>query len=167
MEVVLRKVREGRGEVAFQLGLILLGATLLFMIVFNIRHAYQVADLVKDRTNEAVLSVAAINGPSTAGGVREGEAVARTYTGSYWQRSVTTDAVIDALQRSLGATRSGQSLVKEGSYRIDGLSTSYVNADGSALHFTTTMRLTVFLMGGNALKVERTLEVRTTYEAKF
>mgnify|MGYP007111640010 CR=1 FL=1 len=124
-------------------------------------------DLVRDRTNEAVLSVAAANGPCAAEGFREGETVSRTYTGTSWQRSVTTEAVLDALQRSLGADRSGQSLIREGSYRIDSLVTSYVNENGDALHFTTTLRLTIFLMGGDALKVDRTLEVKTKYEAKF
>lgn len=162
-----RKLRGNRGEIALRLGLILLGAVILFVLVFNIRHAYQVVDLIRDRTNEAVLSVAAVNGPGVAGGVREGEAVSRNYTGAFWQRGVTTEAVLDALQRSLGADRSGQSLIREGSYRIDGLATAYVNEDGAALHFTTTLRLTIFLMGGDALKVDKTLEVKTTYEAKF
>lgn len=166
-EKAARKLGEKRGEIALRLGLILLGAIMLFVLVFNIRHAYQVVDLVRDRTNEAVLSVAAVNGPSASGGVREGEAVSRTYTGASWQRGVTTDAVLDALQRSLGADRSGQSLVRKGSYRIDSLVTYYVNEDGDALHFTTTMRLTIFLMGGDALKVDKTLEVKTKYEAKF
>lgn len=170
MEVVsriFRKLREQQGEIALRLGFVLLGAVLLFMIIFNIRHAYQVIDMVIDRTNEAVMAVAAVNGPNTAHGIREGETVARIYNGSSWRHSTINSDVIRTLQRSLGGTASGQTLIREGNYRIDNLATSYVNADGNDLHFVTTMDLTISLMGGDTLTVTRHLEVRTTYEAKF
>lgn len=166
MEVICRKIHEQRGEISLRLCFILLGAILLFLVVFNVRHAYQTIDLVIDRTNEAVLAVAAANGYRTFGGVREGEAVARNYNGASWSRTVTTEEVLYALGSSLNATISGDSLIREG-YRIDHLSTSYVNADGNALHFVTNMDITIFLLGGTALTVGRHLEVKTTYEAKF
>ena len=135
-------------------------------MVFNIRHAYQVIDRVIDRTNEAVLAVAASNGPRALQGVREAEAVVRTYNGVDWSRVVTSDEVLYTLGESLGATVGHQSLSREG-FRIDHLTTSYTNNDGGALNFITTMDLTISLLGGNSLTITRPLEVRTTYEAKF
>lgn len=168
MEVVLRKLRERNGEIALRLSLALLIGVILLLVILNVRHAYQVTDMVIDRTNEAVLAVAAANGPKTHDGVREGEAVARTtYDGAAWQReAITSDAVLTALRDSTGATLSGSSLIKSGSYRIDNLSTSYVNFDGVNLHFTTKLDLTIYLLGGN-LSIRTHQEVRTTFEEKF
>lgn len=129
---------------------------------------YQVIDQVMDRTNEAVLAVAAVNGPRALSGVREADGLVRNYDGANWNRVVTTNEVLYALGISLGAYADGpQSLIRDGSYRIDHLVTSYVNSDGGVLHFVTTMDLTISLLGGDSLTVTRPLEVRTTYEAKF
>lgn len=168
MEVAVRKLREKSGEIALRLSLTLLVAVLLFLVVINIRHAYQVIDQVMDRTNEAVLAVAAVNGPRALSGVREADGLVRNYDGANWNRVVTTNEVLYALGISLGAYADGpQSLIRDGSYRIDHLVTSYVNSDGGVLHFVTTMDLTISLLGGDSLTVTRPLEVRTTYEAKF
>ncbi len=167
MEVVIRKLRDQQGEIGLRASVGLLVAVLLFLVVFNIRHAFQVIDFVKDKTNEAVLAVAAVNGPTAAGGVREGSAVSRNYTGAAWHRVVTSDGVLDALQRNLGGEISGQSLIRAGSFRIDDLTTTYVNSDGANLNFHTTLDLTIYLLGGENLAVTRRLEVTTTYEAKF
>lgn len=168
MEVIRRKLQDQRGEISLRLCLILLVTVLLFLIVLNVRHVYQVIDVVIDRTNEAVLAVAAYNGPGSAGGVREGEAVARRYTGADWRRAVTTTAVLDAMQRSLGGTVTGHSLVREGNYRIDNITVSYVNQDGNHLNFTTNMDISItLLVGDGTLEVGRHLEVSTTYESKF
>ena len=151
-----------------RLCVILLVAVLIFLVLFNIRHVYQTIDTVIDRTNEAVLAVAAYNGPGSSAGVREGEALARKYTGADWQRAVTTHAVLDALQGSLGGVVSDNSLVKEGNYRIDNLRTVYDNQDGGVLHFTTSMDISItLLVGGGNVSVGRHLEVKTTYEARF
>lgn len=165
--MIFRKLRDRSGEISFRLCWILVAAVLLFLIVFNVRHVYQTIDVVIDRTNEAVLAVAAYNGPGSAGGVREGEAVARRYTGADWQRAVSTSAVLEAMQRSLGGTVSGNSLVRE-NYRINDLQVTYVNQDGDQLHFKTTMNISItLLVGGGTLEVGRHLEVNTTYESKF
>lgn len=166
MEVVIRKLREQRGEISLNLGLILLFAVFLFLVVFNIRHAYQVVDRVIDKTNEAVLAQAAVNGPTAAGGIREGAAVARNYNGTAWRRIVTSDGVLASLQQSMGGSVNGRSLVREG-FRIDNLTTTFVNADGGNLHFITSLDLTIYLLGGDVLPVTRHLEVESTYEAKF
>lgn len=167
MEVVIGKLRDRRGEIGLRASVSLLAAVLFFLVVFNIRHAYQVIDFVVDKTNEAVLAVAAVNGPTAAGGVREGAAVSRNYTGAAWNRVVTSDGVLDALQRNFGGEISGQSLIRAGSFRIDNLTTTYVNSDGANLNFRTTLDLTIYLLGGENLAVTRRLEVTTTYEAKF
>lgn len=168
MEMIWKKLREQRGEIALRLGFGFLGAILLFLVVLNIRHVYQVIDVVIDRTNEAVLAVAAINGPGSAGGVREGEATARYFDGAAWQRAVSSRTVADALHESLGGMLAGNTIIREGNYRIDNLSTAFVNQNGGKLHFTTTMDISIsLLVGGGALSVNRRLEVKTTYEPKF
>lgn len=168
MEIaMIRKLQEQRGAIALRLSIVFLVATLLFLVVFNVRHVYQVTDLVIERTNEAVLAVAAFNGPGSLGGIRDGEAAARIYTGSDWERVVTSEDVRYTLARSLGATMNGQSLIRADSYRIDHLATSYINADGENLQFVTTMDLTIPLMGLGVLPITRPLEVKTTYEARF
>lgn len=168
MEVIWRKLRERNGEISLRLSLILLGAVLIFIIVFNINYAYQVTDRIKDRTNEAVLAVAAANGPGAVAGIRESEALARKYDGAYWQRQVSTDAVIDALETSLRCTAGSDYLIqRDGAFRLDNVATAYANADGDKLRFTTTMDLTIYLMGGNALAIEIPLEVTTTYDPRF
>lgn len=168
MEVkMLRKLREQKGAVALRLSIVFLVATLLFVVAFNARHAYQVVDMVIERTNEAVLAVAAYNAPGSLGGIREGEAVARFYTDSGWERIVTSEDVRNALARSLGTTVYGDSMIRTDSYRIDNLTTRYVNSDGENLRFVTTMDLTIPLMGLGSLPITRPLEVKTTYEARF
>lgn len=167
MEIVARKLREKSGEVAVDLCFDFLALFFIFIVLLNIRQAFQTVDRVIDRTNEAVLAVAAINGPGALGGVREGEAVSRNYNGASWGRVVTTQEVLYTLSSSLGATISGQSLSREGSFRIDHLSTSCVNFDGGVLHFVSTMDLTISLLGGDDLTITIPLEVKTTYEAKF
>lgn len=93
--------------------------------------------------------------------------MARRYTGADWQRAVSTSAVLEAMQRSLGGTVSGNSLVRE-NYRINDLQVTYVNQDGDQLHFKTTMNISItLLVGGGTLEVGRHLEVNTTYESKF
>lgn len=160
MEVVFKKLREERGEIGLRLAILLLVSVLLFLLVFNIRAAYQVTDMVIDKTNEAVLAQAALNGHKTTSGVREGAAVDRYST-------VTADGVLSLLQKDLGGTLNGSSLLREGSFLISNLSTHFVNAEGDNLHFTTTFELTIYLLGGDSLSVTRRLEVKSTYEARF
>lgn len=166
MKAMIQKLQDKRGEIALRLGLLFLVATFLFVIVFDIRHAFQAIDTVKDRTNEAVLAVAAINGPRALGGLRDGEATVRNYNGSAWERIVTTEDVVATLGRSLNATVSGNSLTREG-YHIDNITTTYVNSDGGNLHFVTNMDITIFLLGGENLAIDAHMEVKSTYEAKF
>lgn len=161
------KLREQRGEIAVELTMGFLIAILVLIVLLNIRHGYQTIDRVVERTNEVVLAVAAANGPRALGGVREGEAIVRKYDGAAWDRAVTSEEVLYSLQSSLGATLSGRSLIREGSYRIDALHTACVNVDGDKLNFITTMDVTLYLMGGDHLSMTIPLEVKTTYEAKF
>lgn len=167
MEVALQKLRDQRGEIGLRAAVTLFVAVLLFLMVFDVRHAYQTADRVIDKTNEAVLAVAAANGPSASGGIREGSAVSRRHAGGNWQRLVTTTEVIGHLKASLGGEVQGSSIIRQGAFKAENIQTTYVNADGGALHFKTTMDLTVYLLGGDHLAITRTLEVLTTYEAKF
>jgi len=168
LEIALRKLRDQSGEISLKLPLILLVGVILLVIVLNARHAFQCLARVQDGTNEAVLAVAALNGPAADAGVREGNAVVRRYTGAGWARAVSSGDVLAALQQTMGGTVTGGSLFKEGSFRIDDLVTTFVNVDGGYLHFKTTLKLTIFLMGGSGLAVSSIpLEVFTTYEPKF
>ena len=168
MEVIKRKLQEENGEIALNLSLILLVSVIIFLIVFNVHHAYQATSRIKDRTNEAVLAVAAANGSGVVKGIRESEAVARKYDGAYWQREVSTDAVIDALEVSLRCTAGSNYLVqRDGAFRLDNVATTYINADGDKLRFKTTMDITIYLVGGSGLSITFPLEVTTTYESRF
>jgi len=162
-------LKERRGEVSVRLGGLLLAATLIFAIVLNIRHVYQVTDMVIDKTNAAVLAVASANAPLVYGGAREGEAVSRNYADPHWNRYVTTGEVSDALLVALGGVRSGSTIRKNGSFSLLRLQTQYVNSDGGALNFRTTFDLNISLMAGGPvpLSVTRQIEVKTTYEPKF
>lgn len=157
---VIKKLREQRGEIGLRLSLMLLLSVLLFLVVFNIRHAYQITDMVIDKTNEAVLAQAALNGHKTTSGVREGAAVDRS-------DSVYSIGVLELLQKDLGGTLNGSSLLRDRSFLISNLTTHFVNAEGSDLHFTTTLELTIYLIGRDNLALTRTLEVNSTYEARF
>lgn len=168
MEMMQRKLKEENGEISIQLSLLLLGSVILILIIFNIRHAYQVTDRIIDRTNEAVLAVAAANGPGAIAGIRESDALVRSYDGAHWRRVVTTDAVIDALGTSLRCTAIGNTMVHQGgAFRLDNVATTYTNADGSKLCFTTTMDLTIYLVSNTSLSISIPLEVTTTYDPKF
>lgn len=169
MEIAAAKLRETRGEVTLHLAVILLASVILISGGMQVHHVYAVVDMVTGKTDEAVLAVAADNGPQIFKGIRESAGVARRYEDGSWVGFVSTEAVEEALRTSLEAVQDGGDLLVKGSYRIENLETHFENAEGAHLNFTTTMTLEIPLsMGGDILPpIHKTLEVKTTYEPKF
>lgn len=165
----MEKLTERRGEIAPLGGIILLVCILLLTIALQVNNAYATVDQITAKTNQAVLSVAASNVGKVHDGVREGTGSARQARGSSWSRIVTTDAVVQSLTASLDATRSGSTLTRENGVQLVSVRTSFINADGSNLNFTTTMtiKIPLSLAGGVLPPLQYDLVVHTTYEAKF
>lgn len=166
---IAEKFREERGEASLHLAVILLVGMLLFAAAMQVHHVYAVLDMAAEKTNEAVLAVAASNVPEVYRGVRESDGTARRYNAGAWGHTVSTDAVLEALGASLGAVPHGDGLLIEGSFQINRLRTTYINMDGGNLNFTTTMEVVIPLtLGGGGLPaIHSSLEVKTTYEPKF
>lgn len=166
---VIRKCREERGGVSLHLAVILIAGTLLFSAALTIHHVYAVIDRTIDKTNAAVLAVAASNVAEVYRGVRESDGTARRYVEEQWTYLVSTEAVEEALRISLDATGEAVGLLAADSFQISGLRTRFVNTDGDNLNFTTTMRVEIPLSfgGGNLPPIRLPLEVNTTYEPKF
>lgn len=170
MEVVSGKLRETKGEVALHLSVIVLIATVLMAAAMQVHHVYAVVDRVTDKTNEAVLSVAAANVAGVFPGVRESDWLARQHvSASFWVHLVSTGEVMDALQLSLSATEAGDTGLTAESFSMTGIRTRYNNAEGGHLNFITTMTIEIPLSFGQPLlpPVQYDLEVHTTYEPKF
>lgn len=169
MELIASKLREERGEVTLWGAAILLVSIILFTVALEVNHTYVTIDMVKERTNAAVLAVAASNVSKVHDGVREGAGTARAFNGSSWNYIVSTDAVIHGLIISLNATQSGTALTRDNGVQLTAIHTSAANNDGGKLNFTTTLIVKIPLsVGGGALPpIEHNLEVHTTYEPKF
>lgn len=91
-------------------------------------------DLTINKTNKAVLSVAASNGAEMYGGIREGAGTAGRYRSDDWSSMVSTSDVMNALRTSLGAEAQGSGLLVDGSFQIDDLQTNFVNMEGGNLN---------------------------------
>lgn len=168
MEVVLKKLREERGEISLHLGLILLAGVFLFSAAVTVQHVYAVVDRVVGKTNAAVLAVAASNVAEVFNGVRESDGTARRYTDGTWGALVSTTAVETALRISLDAVPVANGLQAE-SFEVRDLDTQFVNYDGANLNFTTYLTVEIPLSFGGGLipPIRQALEVNTTYEPKF
>lgn len=57
--MTMKKLQEQRGEMAPQMAIILMVAVMLLSVALQVHHVYAVLDLTINKTNEAVLSVAA------------------------------------------------------------------------------------------------------------
>lgn len=169
MAVLKAKLFERRGEIAPLSAVILLVGVLILTIALQVNHSYATIDLLTGKTNQAVLAVAASNVDKVHDGVREGQGTARSFNGSSWSRLVTTEAVIQSLQVSLDATRSGATLTRENGVQLVTINTKADNYDGGKLNFTTTMTIKIPLsLGGGILPpLQHKLVVHTTYEPKF
>ena len=169
MELIASKLREERGEVALLGGVILLVSIIFLTVALQVNHTYATIDMVKERTNAAVLAVAASNVTKIHDGVREGDWIARAFDGTAWNHIVSTDAVIHSLAISLHAAQSGTVLTRDNGVQLTNIHTSAANHDGEKLNFTTTLTIYIPLSfaGGTLPPIQHDLVVYTTYEAKF
>ena len=149
------------------MAVILLIGVMLLSVYMNVRHVYDTIDTVSEKTNEAVLAVAAANVAETYGGTREGVGTARRHMGGSWGNFVSTTEVINSLQRMTNSTRQNNDLTAA-SYTLANISTRYVNIQNGNLNFITTVTVKIPISVGVPVPpIETVLEVHTTYEPKF
>jgi hypothetical protein len=166
---MVNKLTERKGEIALHGALILLGSVLLLLLALEIYHAYNTITYIKDSTSQALLAVASLNVSNVYDGVRESDWDSRQYTDNSWKTNVDTSQLINQLASSTGATQTGtDSLLKENSYQILHLSTTYTNDDGG-LTFTTTGTLEIFFRIGDVINISipYNIDVVTAYATKF
>lgn len=170
---VIKKLRCRCGEFAIKGAVLVLIGMLVIIAVLEGLHITTTVNQVYDKANAAVLSVAAANVPNVWNGSRDSSGTARHFDGLDWHSVVTTAEVESAMCTSLGLTAAGDSLVHQTgarpSYRIENLTTHYVNVENGQLSFTTTLTVSVPLsIAGSLLPpITKRLEVKTTYEPKF
>jgi hypothetical protein len=169
LAVLKAKLLEECGELAPLGAAILLIGSLLLAVALQVNYVYATVDQIKDRTNTAVLAVAAGNAPAAHDGIREGESTARHFNGVTWSRAVSTAAVTQSLAAALNATADGPDLLRENGGRLTDIQVTAHNDDGGTLSFTTTMTVVIPLSvaGGVLPPVLQRVEVHTTYEPKF
>lgn len=169
MAFIRAKLFEQRGEIAPAGAAILIIGVILLTVALQVNYVYATVDQIKEKTNTAVLSVAASNVGAVHDGVREGESAARHFTGTVWSRIVSTDAVVESMTVALNATASGAKLTRTNGVQLDSIHVAVSNNDGGKLNFTTTMTVKIPLsVGGGILPpIQQRVEVHTTYEPKF
>lgn len=158
------------GEFTVSTAFRLLGAVLVLALLISIFHVYYVIGSVREKVNESVLAVAAANVAEFYGGARDVDGYA-THTGpTGFTSTINTDDVVDTLARSVGATAIGSAgtIVVGDSYKLSNISTTYTNAAGSKLNFTTALTVEVYLkVGAFVVPITKSITVRSSYETKF
>ncbi|WP_352415538.1 hypothetical protein [Oscillibacter ruminantium] len=166
------KLREQRGELLLDSALKLLIWAIVLSAGVEIFHVYHTLGLVREKTNEAVLAVAAVNVAEFYGGAREADGFARhPEDGGTFGFSIATDDVVDQLVQSLHTTDlSVDDTITVGkSFSVTSLQTRYTNYSAGNLNFQSTLTVTVPLeLGGLLLPaVTKQMEVKTSYAPKF
>ncbi len=171
MEVLKRKPKQNQGNIMIESALVCLIILMFLAVSMEVAQTYLTINMLKGKTNAAVLSVAATNVANVYDGVRESTGNARAVSSGAWSELVTTEEVNNAMKSTLTLITSGTDLDRVTSqsdiaYEISSLNTSYINSDGSNLNFKTTMTVTIPLhfLG---LKINQNLEVDTTYDTRF
>ena len=168
---VIAKLRERDGNVFVRSALELFGLLLLLSILLSVYHVHHVLGAVREKVNESVLAVAAVNVPEFYGGARESDGFARhPYEGGF-VFSINSEDVLDTLSRSVGATSvdddAGAFEVGD-AFAVRGLTTRFVNQSGSILNFTTSLTVAVPLeLGGFSVPIEVRMQVRSSYDPRF
>lgn len=166
MEVICRKLRQGRGEISLRLGVILLVGSILLLISLQLYHAFASSLHLKERANAAVLATAAANVSGIYGGTRESSGTVRRPS-FHWDSTVFTDDVKERLLWDLGAFRDGDDIVRHDAFRIRQLRIDYINREGVDLQFTTHFLLELEPVLSFFPKLSFPLEVNSKYEPKF
>lgn len=167
METALTRLRSRKGEVALRLGLIAFGGALLLLVSLQVFHCFSSVQYVRDRANQAVLAAAAENVSGVYGGNRESAGVSRRPADG-WNTPILTADVAQRLLADLGAVRDQDgSISRPGAFRLQGLRTSYVNAEGQHLNFLTSFTLELRPVLDLLPPFQIPVKVRTKYEPKF
>lgn len=164
------KLHDRHGQFAVSTAIKLIAVALAFSVGLSICHVYFTIGGVREKVNESVLAVAAVNVSEFYGGARESDGYARHLSGAGFISSINTDDVVDTLARSCAATGidADGTIIVGGSYRISDVSTRYVNYGGGILNFTTTLTVTVPLdLGDIEIPIKKTITVRSSYDTKF
>lgn len=167
------KLCEKRGSVIINVAIITLALLILLAVSMEIARVYMTIDMLKAKTNSAVLAVASSNAPNVYDGMRESDGLARTGSTSNWGATVSTAAVKELLASVLSLSESNNGLTKyasadETAYTITKLNTQYENNDGDVLNFTTNLTIEIPLsnvLGG--VTITQNVEVNTSYDARF
>ncbi|MEA4993935.1 MAG: hypothetical protein VB060_08925 [Oscillibacter sp.] len=165
------KLREQRGEFLLSTAMKLLAGAMLLSAAVEVYHVYHTLGVVKEKANEAVLAVAAVNVSEFYGGAREGDGFARHPEDGSFAYSIATDDVVDMLVQSLNATGLDEddTITVGKSFSVASIRTQYMNYSGGNLNFQTNMTVTVPLELGGVLlpAVTKQMEVKTSYAPKF
>jgi hypothetical protein len=171
LEIIKRKLKQRHGNILVDSAIVVLIGMMFLAVIMETAQTYLTINMLKGKTNAAVLSVAATNVANIYDGVRESTGNARAVSSGNWSELVTTEDVENALVSTLSLTPSGQvydriTSQKAVAYRISNLNTAYINSNGSNLNFKTTLTVTIPLhfLG---LKINQNMEVETTYDARF
>lgn len=165
----LTHLRSQRGEFAFRWAVGLLAASILFFAGLSIWHVYHVVGKVREKVDEAVLAVAAVNVSEFYGGARETDGYARHMDGDDFAVQLDTQDVLNTLARSVGGSLAADGTITvDGSYVIRTLAVRYENREGSILRFRAILTVAVPLeLGGMTVPIEKTIKVCSGYDTKF
>lgn len=167
---VIRCLKASRGEFTVKGAIVLLIVAILTSAGMSIWHIYAVCEDVREKTNESVLAVAAVNVPEFYGGARETDGFARHGEGEgAFGSDIYSEDVLETLTYAVGGSLTAANRVEvAGSFDVYDLHTEYVNAEGSILHFRTTLTVQIPLkLYGVTCTVTKRMEVRSSYDPKF
>ena len=167
---VATKLKDCSGDFLLKSAITITIAALTLSAAITVYHVYHVIGAVRDKVNEAVLAVASVNVPEFYGGARDSDGFARHQEDGRFTDTITTDAVVDQLAQSLGATDLSDDTITVGtSYTVGGIDTQYFNSSGKNLNFHTRLTVTVPLSVGGLIptSITKTIEVKTSYDPRF
>lgn len=164
-------IKEHTGTFVLKQSIIILTFMIVLSASLSIFHVYHVLGAVREKTNEAVLSVATVNVLEFYGGARESDGFARHPEAGSFVYNITTDAVADQLAQAICATdiSADNTLTVGDSYTVSNIDTQYVNASGAILHFQTSVTVTIPLQMGGVFfsSITKTMEVKSSYDTRF
>lgn len=168
---VSAKLKDCSGDFLLKSAIMITIAALTLSAAIAVYHVYHVIGSVRDKVNEAVLAVASVNVPEFYGGARDSDGFARHQEDGSFTDTITTDAVVDQLAQSLGATDlSDDDTITVGtSYTVSRIDTQCFNSSGNNLNFHTKLTVTVPLSVGGLIptSIIKTIEVKTSYDPRF
>lgn len=163
-------MKKHNGAIALHLALILLIGSMILSAGVVVYQMWYAVNMSKEKTNEAVLAVAAYNVSVFYGGAREGDGQARTAANANFYAYVATEDVMEQLLKTLPATQTdADTITKDGDgFSMTDMVTTYENYSNGVLNFTTTYTLRIPI---RLLSAETTVDIDITtnssYDPKF